>query len=192
MSKPLLTTFLATALLAACGSPEQNASDSAIVVENAQAASPAAPAPAETRGQAFVSAMLGSYEFALAGARMASEKAERPDVKQFAQTLTADFGKSLDALKAIAASGKLKLEPAPAPTHGTDIAILSSTRGAPLEKAFAEQQLQNLSELLGTMRAYKNGGDNPALKAWTEANQGMVNDRLLDLQTLSARMQGND
>ena len=39
---------------------------------------------------------------------------------------------------------------------------------------------------------YKNGGDDPQLKSWAEANQGRVNDLLLDLQTLNAEIEGSE
>lgn len=190
MFRSVLTILLAGAALAACGSAPQD-TDDAITVENG-AATPAGPAAAEAQGDEFVSTVLGDYDFVLASARQANEKAARPDVKQFAQRLASEIGTSRDSLKAIADAAGLAVKLPTDSAHSSELAMLSSTSGSPLERAFVDQQLQTLSALVGLMRAYKNGGDNPELKAWAEANQGMVNDRLLDLQTISAEMEGSD
>ena len=175
--------------LSACSSKSGGDSNNAITVENGTAAqAPAGPAPAETKGQDFVSAVLGQYEFALASAKLLGEKAQSAGGKQFAQKMSTDFGASLEELKRIATAGNLKLESVPGPMDQSDLAVLTGTRGLNAEKAFADQQLNRLSELLGLVRAYKNGGDNPELKAWSEKAQTVVNDRLLAVQTLKAEL----
>jgi putative membrane protein len=191
MSKTKLAALLAvlSLALASCSAePGANGSDNIAVVNETASGSPGAAA-AETRGQDFVSAVVGYYDFALSSARLAGERAERPDVKAFAQRLSNDIGDSRHQLTEIATAGQLKVDAAPGPTHQSDLAVLSSTRGGPLEKAFLDQQLSSLAELLGLVRAYKNGGDNPELKAWAEVNQTIVNDRLLEAQTLAAVIQ---
>lgn len=195
MFKPVATLFLTSALcaLAACGSkPEGGDSNEAIKIENAGAQTPSGPAPEETKGQDFVSSVLGSYDFALASAKQLVDKGATPDGKQFGQKMAADIGASLDELKAIAAKGNLKLEPVAGPSDQSDLAILSSAKGLSVDKAFATQQLNRLSELLGLVRAYKNGGDNPELKAWAEKAQLVVNDKLLGVQSLKAELDEAD
>ena len=190
-STSLLPLIGAALLLSSCGSKPGSNSNDAITIANdqADAASPG-PAPAETKGQEFVAAVLGGYDFAIASARMLGERAEGANVRQFGQQMASDFGASRDALKA-AATG-LKLEQLAGPADQTDMAVLSSTKSVPFEKAFAAQQLTRLSEMLGLIRAYKNGGDNPALKAWAEKAQATVNDRLLAVQTLKAELEEAD
>jgi hypothetical protein len=138
-------------------------------------------------GQDFVSAVLGRYDFAAQSARVVAGRADRPEVKQFADKLAADLARSRDALVA-AAGGKLKIEPTPVDASQTDLAILGSAHGAALETAFAERQLDNLSQLLGLMRAYGDGGDNAVLKSWAARDQALINDRISDLQTLDAQL----
>lgn len=191
MRKPAASIAVigAALALAACGSKPGSDSNDAITVRNGETAQTAAgPAPAETRGQDFVSAVLGQYAFALSSAKLLGEKADSAGARQFAQTMSADFGASLDDLKRIATAGQLKLEPVAGPTDQSDLAVLSSARGVNAEKAFADQQQDRLSALLGLIRAYKNGGDNPELKAWAEKAQNVVNDRLLAVQTLKAEL----
>ena len=113
-----------------------------------------------------MSAVLGSYDF-----------------------VATDIGASRERLAQLAQSSGVKAEPGA--SHGTELALISSTKGPPLEKLFVDQQLETLSELVGLIRAYKNGGDNAELKRWAEADQSVVNDRLLDLQTLKAEIEGN-
>lgn len=188
-STGLLILAGATLCLSACNSRTAADSNDAIAVQNAQAQPPAGPAPAETRGQEFVSTVMGGFDFAIASAKMLGEKAESASARRFGQAMAADFTASLDSLKAIARAGHLKLEPQAGPVDQTDLALLSSATGKPVEQAFAAQQAGRLSELLGLIRAYKNGGDNPELKAWAEKAQIVVNDRLLAVQTLKAEME---
>jgi putative membrane protein len=173
-------------LLAGCGAKPDGANQSdGITVAGGHAGQPAGPAPSETQAQDFVSAVIGDYDFMLASARAAADRADRADVKQFAAKFGADIGASRDGLAQLAQAAGVKTEPGES-RHGAELAMISSTRGQPLEKLFVDQQLETLSELLGLIRAYKNSGDNPELKRWAETNQGVVNDRLLDLQTLKA------
>lgn len=187
-----ITASLLMICLAGCGDRAgESAEADKIEVTGAAAGAPAGPAPAEVSGQAFVSTVLGGLDFALSSAQMAVERADRPSTKQLAQKMVAELTASKDELSRIANSGGLTLEPGAGPTDQSDLAILSSTRGAPLEKAFADQQMESLTLLVGTIRAYKNGGDNPQLRAWAEKHQGVVNERLLDMQTLKAELEGS-
>ena len=192
MSKPVSILILTSAslMLAACGASPTG--DEPLVVENGQSPGSIGPAPAEARGQDFISSVLGSYGFAVESARIASQKSARPDVRQFAERLEKELGASADQLKALASAQKLNPVAIPGATDQSDLALLSSRRGDPLDKIFAEQQLRTLSTLVGMLRAYKNGGDDPQLKSWAEANQGRVNDLLLDLQTLNAEIEGSE
>lgn len=177
------------ALVAACGEKTENAADKIEVTGQATGVSGPQPAPAETRGQDFVSTVLGGLDFELESARLAEQKAETPKVKAFATKLRTDIEESRGELARLADNQNLKLDPAPGETHQTDLAVLSSTRGAPLETAFAEQQIESLTGLVGLIRAYKNGGDNIELKAWALKHQAVINDRLLDAQTLNGELQ---
>lgn len=188
MSKRFISAgFVSLAVLLAGCDGKQDAADQSdrITVREGRTAQAAGPAPAEARGQDFVSAVIGDYDFVLASARAASDKAERADVKQIAAKLGTEIGASRGGLVQIAQASGLKAE-AGETAHSTKLAMLSSTHGVLLEKLFVDQQIEVLSELLGLIRAYKNGGDDPELKRWAEANQSVVNDRLLDLQTLQA------
>ncbi len=174
--------------LSACGEAPDNSSDK-IEVTGQSTAKVGQPAPAEARGQDFVSAVLGSYAFSLESARLAEQKADRAAVKQFATQLQSDLESSQAELTRLASGAGLKMEPIAGETHQTDLAVLSSTRGVPLERAFAEQQMEGLTALVGLLRAYKNGGDNLDLKAWADKAQRVVGERLMDVQTLNGELQ---
>jgi putative membrane protein len=184
-----LIASAALLLLPACGESDQNATDRIQVTGQSGGGSGVQPARAETRGQDFVSTVVGAFDFAIESARLAERKAGQAEVKQFAAKLRADIETSRTELAQLASASGLKLDPMAGETHQTDLAVLSSTQGAPLEQAFAEQQMEALTGLVGLIRAYKNGGDNPQLKAWAEKHQGTINDRLLDVQTLNAELQ---
>jgi putative membrane protein len=173
-------TLAALLLLSACGEKADNAADRIEVTGQGAPLAPGQPAPAEARGQDFVSTVIGAYGFVIESAKLAEQNADQANVKQFATKLRTDIE---------AGGAGLKLDPKAGETHETDLAVLSSTRGSPLEIAFAEQQIEALTGLVGLIRAYKNGGDNPALKVWAEKHQAIVNDRLLDVQTLNAELQ---
>jgi putative membrane protein len=184
----LTLPFAALIALSACGEAPDNSSDK-IEVTGQSAAKVGQPAPAEARGQDFVSSVLGSYAFSLESARLAEQKADRAAVKQFATQLRSDLESSQAELTRLASGAGLRMEPTPGETHQTDLAVLSSTRGAPLERAFAEQQMEGLTALVGLLRAYKNGGDNLDLKAWADKAQRVVGERLMDVQTLNGELQ---
>lgn len=180
--------LLASALsLAACsGQDDANSSDK-IEVQGQAAGQPMTPAPQETKGQDFVSAVLGQFDFAAASATQVAERGEPQGAKVQAQQLAATVQAARTELTAAAAG--LKMEATSLPTAQSDVAVLSSTRGTPLARAFARQQVEALTALVGTMRAYKNGGDNAQLRAWAEKHQGPINERLLDIQTLNAELE---
>jgi putative membrane protein len=182
-------TLAALLLLSACGEKADNAADRIEVTGQGAPLAPGQPAPAEARGQDFVSTVIGAYGFVIESAKLAEQNADQANVKQFATKLRTDIEASRAELSQVAGGAGLKLDPKAGETHETDLAVLSSTRGSPLEIAFAEQQIEALTGLVGLIRAYKNGGDNPALKVWAEKHQAIVNDRLLDVQTLNAELQ---
>lgn len=187
--RSLALSVVAVLLLSACSEGADNKSDKIEVTGQATAPGLGKPAPAEAQGQVFVATVLGGFAFEVESAKLAGAKADRPNVKAFAAKLRSDIEASRGELTRLAEQSGLTLNPLPGETHETDLAVLSSTRGAPLETAFAEQQIESLTGLVGLIRAYKNGGDNPALKAWAEKHQAIVNDRLLDAQTLNAELQ---
>ena len=191
MMKHLLFSTFAILLIPACGE-QASAPDDKIEVTGEAAQAPAGPAPQETQGQPFASSVLGSLDFSLESARRAGERGEGANTRALAQKMTADLGAARQELAGIVQSGGLKADAIEEPTHRSDLAILTSTQGAPLDKVFADQQMEALTLLVGTVRAYKNGGDNPALKAWAEKHQGAINDRLMDVQTLKAELEENN
>lgn len=190
-SNALLVLAGSMLLLSACHSGPADADD-AITVRNTGAQTPSGPAPAETKGQDFVSSVIGGFDFAIASAKVVSGKAEDANARQFGQAMAAEFSALITEMKGIATTGHLKLDSLAGPTDQTDLALLSSTQGKPLEKVFAEQQLNRLSGLVGLLRAYKNGGDNAALQAWADKAQNIVNERLLAAQTLKAELEEAD
>ena len=185
-------TAAALLMLSACGATPNNSAEDRIEVTGSASSQGPLPAPAETRGQDFVSTVLGGYAFSLESARLAEQKADQASVKQYATKLRTDLEASQAELTQLASAAGLKIELRAGEMHQTDLAVLSSTRGGPLERAFAEQQMEALTGLVGLIRAYKNGGDNPQLKAWAEKHQAIVNDRLMDVQSLNAELQTAD
>jgi len=178
------------AILSACSDQAGNTTSDRIEVTNGATIRQPGPAPAETRGQEFVSAVEGGFQFVLESTRMVDPKAEQAKVQQFARKLQTDVEALRTELGQIAAASRLQLAPAGGETtYQSDLAVLSSTKGDPLERAFAEQQVETLTALVGLIRAYGDGGDNPQLKAWATRAQSVVNDRLMDVQTLRAELE---
>ena len=176
--------FAGLALLTSCGE-QAPAPNDRIEVTGQSAGASTGPALQEVQGQAFAASVLGSLDFSLASARLAAERGDGANTRALAQKMEATLGAARREL-----AGLTNAEPTPAPTHQSDLAILSSTRGAPLEKVFADQQMEALTLLVGTVRAYKNGGDNAELKVWAEKYQGAINEQLLNVQTLRAELEG--
>lgn len=180
---------LACLLLAACSGSDGNESTDKIEVAGQEAPRAGRPIPAEVRGQEFVASVLGSFQFLDQSVTRADERAGDARVKAFARSLRASVATARAELEQAASGSRLMLEPVRGETHETDLAVLSSTRGAPFDLAFAEQQMEALTLLVGLVRAYSDGGDNPQLKAWAGKHQAVINDRLMDVQTLKAEVE---
>lgn len=187
MSK--MHALLVLVLLSACSDAGSDNSADNIEVVGQEAPRPGRPAPAEVHGQQFVSAVLGRFDFLLESAQVAEQKAGSAKTKAFAGKLRTDIAAAQSDLTQLATSGGLKPDPTPGETDQTDLAVLSSTSGAPLDRVFAESQMEALTQLVGLVRAYGDGGDNPALKTWAARSQTVLNERLLDVQSLKAEIE---
>lgn len=188
LSLPLSVSAL---LIAGCASePDTAPKEDRIEVRGGAMTGTAGPAPEEAKGQPFVSTVLGSLDFALASATRLESVADAPaGARGNARQLAAAATAAREELATIASAERLSFTPTPGSTHQTDLAVLSSATGMSLGKAFAAQQVDALTLLIGTMRAYKNGGDNERLRAWADKHQATLNDRLLDIQTLNAELE---
>lgn len=190
MTKLMPLLAVGCLLTTGCGDRATEPSDKIEVTGQSVQAKPA-PAPAEVQGEPFVATVLGSLDFSIAGAKQVADRGETEGGRALARKMEGEFSAARQELMDIAKSGGLTARAEAAPTFQSDLAILGSTRGKPLEQAFAKQQVDSLTLLVGTVRAYKNGGDNAALKAWADKYSSAIGERLLDVQSLNAELEGN-
>jgi putative membrane protein len=176
--------------LAGCSGRESGANDSAITVENEAAPRALGPAPEESRGADFVATVAAALQFAIEAAQAQQARGDSADVKAVARNVETQMSGALADLRTAAGSAGVTVAPRPTPSHSTDLAILSSTSGANLDRVWIEQQMPFLTEMLGLVRSFKNSGDAPALKAWAEKHQSTIDDRLIAVQNWRGYLQG--
>lgn len=70
--------------------------------------------------------------------QMALQKAQRPDVKAFAEKMVADHAKTSDELKQLAASKKVSLPDGPSIKHKTQLKMISAGDDAKFDDRYAK------------------------------------------------------
>ena len=148
MKRQLLSAAAALALLA-----------------SAAVAQTAAP-PAEE----FVTMASSSDMFEIQSSTAALEKAESAEVKQFAQMMIADHGKSSEELLAAVQESGLDITPpgAMVEKHKEPFDAMNAANVPDFDAAYIDAQVVAHQEAIALMQSYAESGDNEALRAHAE------------------------
>ena len=126
------------------------------------AAAAAAPMPTDAAG--FVKAAGASDLFEIESAKLALQKTQNSDIRDFANMMVTDHTKTTEAVKA--AAKKAGLTPAP-PTLTADqqqmLDQLKPLSGDDFDKAYLAQQMPAHQQALTMIQNYAQNGDTPAL-----------------------------
>lgn len=160
-------------LLSACGGQgDENAQSAADAnaIENLalppDGLAPAGAAPTASSGQEYVDLAGASDLFEIEAARLAIEKATRPEVRELAQTILADHQRSTTRLTAAARETveSLNMSPQLGPEQRAQIQALRAASGAAFDELYLEQQMQAHERALTLVTAYASEGQVDALR----------------------------
>jgi putative membrane protein len=130
---------------------------------NAPMANDAAPLP--TDAATFIGAAAASDEFEIESAKVALDKAQSKDVRDFAQMMITDHTKTTEGLKAAAKKANLTVPP---PQLSADqqqmLDTLKATAADQFDATYLQQQMPAHQQALALMQNYAEAGDTPALQ----------------------------
>jgi len=153
----------------------------------AMAQTPPPPPPAEAKSQAepYVMAAGKSDLYEINSSKIALQKAQRPEVKRYAQMLIDHHQKTTAATMAAARKAGMT-PPPPALDAGATASLTELQNAAPgdFDRLYLAQQVPAHQAALDLHRSYGTGGDQPALR--TSANKAVpfVRQHLTDAERM--------
>ncbi|HWT12656.1 MAG TPA: DUF4142 domain-containing protein [Allosphingosinicella sp.] len=192
-----LTISAASLALAGCGggADEPNlATAEGGAVENegpapveGSGASPAAP-PTAANGQQYVDLAGGSDLYEIESARLAQEKATRPEIRSLAQMILADHQRSTAELGRAAGQAQPPLTAAPRlnPEQQANVQALRTATGAAFDQEYLRQQVRAHEQALTLVTAYAAGGEVEPLRAHASSVAGPIQTHLARARELAA------
>lgn len=196
MNRAIFFATAAALSLAACGDGggsgveatgnDVAATDNMTMANDIAMANDTAPAPM-MMGADFVNAAAASDAYEIESSKLAAEKAQRADVKTFAQMLVADHEKSTAELKTAAATATPQITPNPAMNaeQTANMEALRAAAPADFDRVYLAQQVPAHEKALAMLQSYSAGGDIPAVKEWAGKTAGPVGMHLERARALS-------
>ena len=133
----------------------------------------------------FVAEAATSDMFEIQSSQLAASVADGK-AKDFARTMVQDHTKTTSELKAMVASGKVKVALPTGPTKSQQSMLdkLKSEKGADFAKQYASDQVSAHKDAVSLFERYAKAGDNDALKSWAAATLPKLRKHLSMAQTL--------
>lgn len=194
----MLAAAVSLAALTACSSGGNQANDANAVTaddslaanqmaaDDMNAAMPSDAAPLPTDAATFIATAAASDAFEIASAKVALDKAQSKDVRDFAQMMITDHAKTTKGVKDAAAKAKLTVPPpALSPDQQQMIDMLKPLSGDEFDKTYLQQQLPAHQQALALMQNYAESGDTPALQDAAKTAIPIVQKHLARLQELT-------
>jgi len=167
--------------LAGCGTadqPNQAAADRQARGNVARpAANAAAPAPATAAtGRQYVELAGAGDLYEIESARLAQQKARRPEVREFAGMLLAEHRRSTAALERAAARAQPPIRTGPAlnAEQQANLQALAAARGATFDPVWLRQQVNAHEQALTLVTAYAASGEVEALRQHAASVAGPI------------------
>ncbi len=141
---------------------------------------------------ARTAAMSDLYE--MEASRLAEQRSQNAQVKQFAQHMLRDHQKTTNELKGllpqIQGVSASQLPTSLDQQHQALVQQLQGAQGAQLDRLFAQQQIQAHQTAVELFRAYAQSGDNAQLKQWASQTLPSLEEHLRQAQQLQRATQG--
>jgi putative membrane protein len=143
-------------------------------------------------GFARTAAMSDLYE--MEASRLAEQKSQNAQVKQFAQHMLRDHGKTTNELKGmvpqIEGVSASQLPTSLDQQHQALMQQLQAAQGAEFDRTFARQQVQAHQTAVDLFRNYAQSGDHAQLKQWASRTLPSLEEHLREAQQLQRATQG--
>lgn len=183
MRKFITPALFSLAALAACNEPattnEMAANEMAGAIPGTAypATVPAATTAITTPD--FVNRMAMSDMYEVRAAKIALEKSQDEEIRQFAQMMVDDHSAATDKLKGIIASENLATPPSTLDgNHFEMINALKAANAEDFDGLYLNQQRKAHETALALLRAYEAGGDNAALQSFASETAPKVSAHL--------------
>jgi len=140
------------------------------------------------------SATCDSPCYEIEASRLAEQRSQNAQVKQFAQHMLRDHQKTTNELKGMLPQLQ-GVSAQQMPTgldqqHQALVQQLQGAQGAEFDRVFAQQQLQSHQTAVELFRAYAQSGDNAQLKQWAGQTLPSLEEHLRQAQQLQRGTQG--
>jgi putative membrane protein len=123
----------------------------------------------EVNAQQFVTKAGVGNIFEVETSKLATEKSQSRDVKQFAQMMIEDHAKAGSELKALVGKGNTAQLKVPAKLdgpHAQKLEQLQTASGSEFDQSYRQMQLEAHREAVALFSSYAQTGDNAELKQW--------------------------
>lgn len=137
-------------------------------------------------GQEFANRMAASDRYEIEAGRMAQQKAQRAELKEFGAMMVTQHEQSTGNLKSAGAAASPAIVPQPMlnPEQERNLAALRAADGAAFDAEYERQQVAAHEQALQMLQAYAAGGDVPGLQRFARETQAVVQQRLERIQAL--------
>ena len=123
--------------------------------------------------------------------RLAAQKAQSPDVKQFAQRMVDDHSKANDQLKPIAQQKGIEVPAQLTGKHKSEYDRLSKLSGAQFDRAYMQLMLQDHRKDVSDFRKESASGKDPDVKQFASQALPTLEDHLKMAQSTDAAVKGS-
>lgn len=130
----------------------------------------------------------GMAEVALG--KIAVERAQDADVKQFAQKMVDDHSKANQELTSLASSKGIAAPTDVNAEQKADSERLSKLSGAAFDKAYMQHMVGDHDEAVATFKTFSERGDDPELKQWAEKTLTTLQEHERLAKTTAAKVGG--
>src|SRR3954468_18866830 len=117
--------------------------------------------------------------------KLASQKAQNPEVKKFARHMVEDHGKQLSELKQVAQAKEVTLPAAPKAKHREAMKKLQDLSGDEFDRAYMTQMVKDHGEALTLVQKTANQAKDDALKAAARKAEPGIREHLDTAQKLA-------
>jgi putative membrane protein len=179
MIRTLMLTAAASLALAACASTQADM--------EADAAMATGDMTPNQRG-AYVEMAAASDLFEIQSGQLAASKAQRADVRQFAQMLAQHHQQTTTQLSAAATAAGTPPTPDLMPMQARMMEELRGASGAEFDRVFLRQQVKAHEMALALHSNYAANGDTPALRTVAAAAAPVVREHLEQAKRLNKGM----
>jgi putative membrane protein len=148
---------------------------------------PAAKGKLSEQDRSFVDQATTGGLAEVAAGKIAEQKAQKDNVKDFARQMIADHGKANDQLMAIVGQEKLKAPTAPDKRHAAAADRLKKMSGAEFDRSYMQGQIEDHEKTVQLFQKEAKSGQDAKLKAFAAETLPTLQHHLQMAQSIGAK-----